>query len=74
MNKHDRKELHAAIETIREANNVILSLGEAEETKYDNMPESLQGSDRGETFEQNAEALNELYNEIDGALDSLEVN
>jgi len=71
MNKHDRKALAIADNIIREQVNVIQSIGEGEQEKFENLPESLQLSERGTTFETNGEALTEMADEIEQALDNL---
>lgn len=71
MNKHDRKALAIADNIIREQVHVIQSIGEGEQEKFENLPDSLQMSDRGVTFEQNGEALTEMAEQIEQALDDL---
>ena len=50
----------------------VEELAEGERGKYDNMPESLQSSDRGEAMNAAAEALEAAVSEIQTAIDSLD--
>ena len=43
-----------------------------EQEAYDNLPESLQYSERGEAMESAIENLESAYNEIDSIIDNLE--
>lgn len=65
MNNADRKELARAREMLDNAKGIIEMVAEAETDKFDNMPENLQGSERGEKFEENADALIEIASSID---------
>lgn len=71
MNKQNRKELRNTIDTIREALDVIETIAGTEEEKFYNLPDSLQMSGTGMKLEKNAEALNNVRDEIDSALDAV---
>ena len=43
-----------------------------EELAYDNMPENLQYSDRGETSQEAIDCLEEVYNNMEEIIDLLE--
>ena len=72
MNVKRRKELHALIDRLRaaadEASNIYTDFSitvDEEREAFDNMPESLQQSEKGE-------ATNEGLNTLDSALDMLD--
>jgi hypothetical protein len=66
MNAADRKqvagiigELEGLKAKIEEQGNALRELADAEQDKFDNMPEGLQQSDAGQKIESNAGALSE---------------
>jgi hypothetical protein len=70
VNKQDRKDLQRAIDMATEAMEEIRRIGEAEREKFDNMSEGLQQSERGEAIEAAADALEQVADDIENALDS----
>lgn len=72
MNKHGRKQLDEARAKIEEAKTIVETLAEEEREKFDNMPEGLQGSERGQAFETNAETLDQAQGALCEAADELE--
>lgn len=62
MNNKRRKEIANAI---RQIENVVSSILADEEEAFDNMPESLQGSERGDMSQ-------EAQDNLSGAVDALE--
>ena len=67
MNKLRRKEIAKAIELMEEAREILETVRDEEQEAYDNMPESLQNSERGETME-------EYISTIEGCMDNLETD
>ena len=65
MNKARRKSLEKANELLQQALDIIRETQEEEQGAYDNMPEGLQGSERGEQMQEYTSILEE-------AADSLE--
>lgn len=51
---------------VGDAASILQELGEEMRSWHDNMPESLQGSDRGTRVEEAADALEELASELEG--------
>lgn len=51
MNNTRRKELKKAIELLEEAINIIETVSDEEQEAFDNLPESIQQSERGEIME-----------------------
>lgn len=67
MNKNRRKDINKAIDLLNaakasweEAFGLIESAADEEQEYYDNMPESLQGSDKGQSAESAASMLTEV--------------
>ena len=48
MNKQRRKRIQEALEIIEEAKAILEEVQEEEQEAFDNMPEGLQSSERGE--------------------------
>ena len=57
MNSSRRKKLN-------EAYNLISEVAEQEREAFDNLPESIQDSEKGETIYDNAEALDEILDSL----------
>jgi len=84
MSAADRKNLEGLISRLRDAQSTveaigeeIRAMGEAEQEKFDNMPESLQEGEQGQKIAAAAEALEWLADfcaggDIEAAIDELE--
>jgi hypothetical protein len=72
MNKLRRKDLERARALIDEARSIIETAAEEERDYYDNMPEAIQASERGDMAEEAASALESAVEQLDEALDSIE--
>lgn len=79
MNNGRRKalsKLHAMIEEIKgkleDANSEIETLKDEEQDYYDNMPESLQGGEKGEKAQSAIDALEEVNNSLDDIVGNLD--
>lgn len=71
MNAQRRKEIAKAIALIEDAIAILDSVAEEEREAYDNLPESLQYSERGERMEECAEAIEYVSSELSEQIDSL---
>ena len=78
MNARIRKELVELASKLNSITTMIEDLksdletyAEEEQDKYDNMPESLQYSERGEAMQEAADALNDLVSRLDGSVSEL---
>lgn len=71
MNKLRRKQLQAAADLLEEARAIIESVREEEQEAFDNMPEGLQYSERGETMETNIGTMDESLDTISDMIESL---
>jgi len=72
MNNERRKEIAKAVDLLvkakvqyEEAAAILDSCKDEEEEAFENLPEGLQSSDRGETMEQNVEYLQTAIDELD---------
>ena len=79
MNKQRRKELREACtllcsaqESIERAKEVVDGVRDYEEESYENLPESLQESDRGQDIYDNVDELDSVVSELDSIFDSVE--
>lgn len=79
MNKQQRKTLAGALaklgavkEALEAAKQVVSDLAEEEQEKFDNMPEGLQGGEKGQAIEEAANTLSEISDSLQTALDALE--
>ena len=71
MNKLQRKVLDEIVEKLESIRNDLEGLNSEEQDKFDNLPENLQESDRGLTFETNADILNCVVGEIESVINCL---
>lgn len=65
MNKARRKEIARAIELMEQAREILESVMDEEQEAFDNMPESLQSSERGEAMEEYIYTLEETLEALD---------
>ena len=72
MNKKRRERLRAAIDHLDQAASIVESVRDEESDCKDNMPESLQDSERYEAMENAVDALEDAITSINEANDSIE--
>ena len=79
MNKTGRKTIEDAMSKIQEAiellniaKDMIEELQEEEQEKFDNMPENLQYSEKGEALEYSAETLQDLVDSLENVIDEVD--
>lgn len=65
MNNPRRKELEKALELLGQARDIIETCYDEESDAFDNLPESIQESDRGEKMCENVETLCDVLNTLD---------
>ena len=65
MNNSRRKELTKISETLHLLEEGISNLQMEEEESFDNLPEGIQESERGQQMEENAYELDEIANEME---------
>lgn len=71
MNKTRRNELERIINALEDLRDDIQNVADDEREAFDNMPESLQQSERGEQIEMNADDLCCVYDDLDNTINAL---
>lgn len=71
MNNDRRKKLDAIVSIIDQARADIESICSDEQDAYDNMPESLQNGNKGETAQEAISALEEAVSNIESVCENL---
>ena len=72
MNKTQRNQIEKWIDSLNEIKEGVESMIEEENEKYENMPENLQDSERGEKMYEGIENLESASSSLEEAIDSLE--
>lgn len=65
MNKQRRKEIAKAIDLIEQAREILENVKDEEQEAFDNMPESIQVSERGEQMEDYIYTIEEIIGNLD---------
>ena len=73
MNAARRKSLAEVTNLLDEAKALLETVISDEQDAFDNMPESLRESDRGQDMESGLESMEEAVNEIEAALAQIEL-
>lgn len=71
MNKARRKEIAEIVDELAVLRQRIEQLQEEEQDAFDNLPEGIQGSERGETMEAAVTALGNACDELDNVTAAL---
>ena len=71
MNKERRKRLDDVIDKLEELQAEVASIAEEEREAYDNLPEGIQNSERGEQISENADDLDGIDGDFESLLDTL---
>lgn len=72
MNNKRRKEISKIVSTLEDVRDRLSDIVDEEQCAFDNMPESLQGSDRGSESEEAIDCLNDALDSIESALEYLD--
>lgn len=72
MNKQRRADLQRAKALIEEAQTIVAQAAEDEQEYFDNMPESLQGGDKGQAAEQVAMDLDDMASRLEDLASEVE--
>ena len=72
MNKTRRKWLEKTIATLEDQKLELESICEEEQEVYDNMPESLQESEKGQTMYENIDTLESASSDLEDIISNLE--
>ncbi len=65
MNKIRRKDIGRAIALLDQAREILETVRDDEEAAFENMPESIQRSERGEAMEDYISALDDMISNLD---------
>ena len=71
MNNTRRAQIRKALEMIEAARDILEEMADEEQECFDNMPEGLQESERGETLENNAYELTDAYETLENVMDAV---
>lgn len=79
MNRNDRKQirniyevLSVSLEDIKNQQSTLEEMRDEEESKFDNMPEGLQESERGEAIQEAIDKLGEVVDMLESVASDLE--
>ena len=72
MNKERRKWLDETISVLEIQKDELESICEEEQGAYDNMPESLQDSERGQALYENVDTLESAISDLDDVISNLQ--
>lgn len=71
MNKERRKQLSKAIDLLEQAKTIISTIQFEEEMALNNMPESLQDSERYDIMSDNVDDLSDISDDIESMVDNI---
>ena len=71
MNNERRKQIALAQDLLAQAAQIIYEAQTDEQDSFDNLPEGLQASERGERMEEIASSLEEAATQIDDIIETL---
>lgn len=72
MNKARRKEIKKALSMIEDAMVILESVRDEEQEAFDNLPESLQYSEKGETMEEYVDDIDSAISDLDSIISELD--
>lgn len=72
MNAARRKELKRALDMLDAAKSILEQVAEEEQEAYDNLPEGIQDSERGEQIYDNADTLSGYMDDLDDMMSAIE--
>ena len=72
MNKERRKKLACVISKLQDNASILMAIQEDEQMAFDNLPEGLQTSEKGEKMEEAASQLEEAVSQIEDIVQNLE--
>ena len=65
MNRERRKELASAMEKLDEVINLLQHIAEDEQCAFDNLPEGIQESERGERMQEFADMISDVASTLE---------
>ena len=73
MNNKRRKEISKISSILEDAKSRLSTVIDEEQEDFDNMPESLQGSERGCESEEALDSMNDALDSIESAIEYLDI-
>ncbi len=73
MNKQRRGELTKAAELLQQALSIIADCKGEEEECFENLPEGLQGSEKGQAMEEHISNMDCAISEIESSIEAIEL-
>lgn len=72
MNKQRRKTIEEVIGLLEDAKSTLETITEEEQEAYDNLPEGIQDSERGETMYNNVSEMEEVSSTLEDVISQLQ--
>ena len=72
MNKERRKRIEDVIAQLQDLQEEVIYIASEEREAFENLPEGIQYSERGEAMEENADSLDEVDADIENLIDALQ--
>ena len=73
MNNKRRKEISKIVSALEDVRGRLSEVVDEEQSAFDNMPESIQGSDRGCESEEALDSMNDALDSIESAIEYLDI-
>ena len=73
MNNKRRKEISSISSILEDVKSRLSTVIDEEQEAFDNMPESIQGSDRGCESEEALDSMNDALDSIESAIEYLDI-
>ncbi len=71
MNKARRKQLEKVVEVLTAQMEELETIKDEEQEAFDNLPEAIQCTERGETMEENVDELDSIITDLENVIDSI---
>lgn len=71
MNKARRKQLEKVVEVLTAQMEELETIKDEEQEAFDNLPEGIQCTERGETMEENVDELDSIITDLENVIDSI---
>ena len=71
MNKERRKQLEKVVEVLTAQMEELETIKDEEQEAFDNLPEGIQCTERGETMEENVDELDSIITDLENVIDSI---
>lgn len=72
MNNNRRKQIQEAVQELEHIKSVFENIRDEEQEYFDNMPENMQGGDKGQSSESAISSLDDVINSIEESITSAE--